>query len=210
MIKIALADDHKLFAQGVANLLNEEEDFEVVEVFKNGRDFLRFKDLHNLDILITDMNMPGMDGMALIESLKNNQAKIKIIVLSMYDDEKIFKECVKRGIDAYVLKDADPDELIFTIREVMENRHVLNFQRVLKQMDNPNQYDDVYRLKYQLSKREIEVLKLIAEGKTNKEIAELLALSVHTVETHRKHIHNKLGVSNSIELLKKTQEINLK
>lgn len=209
MIKIAIADDHKLFAQGVANLLNEVEDFEVVDVFKNGKDFLRFKDLNSLDILITDMNMPGMDGMALIESLKSSQAKIKIIVLSMYDDEKIFKECVRRGIDSYVLKDADPEELICTIREVMEDRHVLNFQRVLKQMDNPSQYDDVYRRKYQLSKREIEVLKLIAEGKTNKDVAEILALSVHTVETHRKHIHNKLGVSNSIELLKKTQEINL-
>ena len=171
--------------------------------------FRSFCSQHEPDVVLMDMNMPGMDGMALIENLKSNQAKIKIIVLSMYDDEKIFKECVRRGIDAYVLKDADPDELIFTIREVMEDRHVLNFQRVLKQMDNPSQYDDVYRMKYQLSKREIEVLKLIAEGKTNKEIAQILTLSVHTVETHRKHIHNKLGVSNSIELLKKTQEMNL-
>lgn len=208
-IKIAIADDHKLFAQGVANLLKEEVEFEVVGVFKNGQDLLRFLEIHKLDVVITDMNMPGMDGMGLISQLKANKVNVKIIVLSMYDDEKIFKECVKLGIDAYVLKDADPDELIYIIKEVAEDRYVLNFQQVLKQLDDDGQYDDVYRLKFQLSKREIEVLKLITEGKANKEIASLLSLSVYTVETHRKHIHHKLGVSNGIELIKKTQEMNL-
>lgn len=209
MLKIAIADDHKLFAQGVANLLKEEADFEVVGIFKNGRELLRFMDTNSVDVILTDMNMPGMDGMALIENLRGNQIKTKIIVLSMYDDEKIYKECVRLGVNAYVLKDADPDELIYTIREVAEDRHIMNFQRVLKQMDGSSSYDDSYKLKYQLSKREIEVLKLITDGKSNKEIAATLALSVYTVETHRKNIHHKLGVSNSIELLKKTQEMNL-
>lgn len=209
MLKIAIADDHKLFAQGVANLLKEEPDFEVVGIFKNGRELLRFMDTNSVDVILTDMNMPGMDGMALIENLRGNQIKTKIIVLSMYDDEKIYKECVRLGVNAYVLKDADPDELIYTIRDVAEDRHIMNFQRVLKQMDGSSPYDDSYKLKYQLSKREIEVLKLITDGKSNKEIAATLALSVYTVETHRKNIHHKLGVSNSIELLKKTQEMNL-
>ncbi len=209
MLKIAIADDHKLFAQGVANLLQEADDFEVVGLFKNGRELLRFMDANPLDVIITDMNMPGMDGMALIESLRSNQVKTKIIVLSMYDDEKIFKECVKLGVNAYVLKDADPDELLYTIREVAEDRHIMSFQRVLKQPDSGPYEDDTYKLKHQLSKREIEVLKLIADGKTNKEIAAELMLSVYTIETHRKNIHHKLGVSNSIELLKKTQEMNL-
>lgn len=209
MLKIVIADDHKLFAQGVANLLKEEDDFEVIGLFKNGKELLSFMETVHPDVIITDMNMPGMDGMALIENLKANQVNTKIIVLSMYDDEKIFKECIKLGVNAYVLKDADPDELIYTIREVAEDRHIMNFQRVLKQLDNPGPYDDSYKLKYQLSKREIEVLKLIADGKSNKEIASILMLSVYTVETHRKNIHQKLGVSNSIELLKKTQEMNL-
>lgn len=208
MVKIAIADDHKLFAQGVANLLDEEEDFEVVGVFSSGMALLRFLDQCPIDLIITDMNMPGMDGMVLIQNLKKNKVNSKIIVLSMYDDEKIFRKCVKQGIDAYVLKDADPDELIFTIKEVIEERHVMNFERMLKQMEN-DQYDDAYKLKYKLSKREIEVLKQVIQGKTNKEIAGQLFLSVFTVETHRKHIHQKLGVSNSIELMRKTQEMNL-
>jgi len=209
MTRIAIADDHQLFAQGVANLLKEDTELEVVGVFRNGLNLLRFLDTNPLDLLITDMNMPGMDGLALIESIKRRKLDIKIVVLSMYDDEKIFKNCLKQGIDAYVLKDADPDELVYTIKEVIEDRHIINFQRILKQMDDDGQYDDIYRLKFQLSKREIEVLKLILEGKTNREIADHLALSIFTVETHRKHIHSKLGVSNSIELMKKTQEMNL-
>lgn len=208
MIKIAIADDHILFAQGVATLLRDEEGFEVVAVFKDGSGLLHFLKAQEVDVIITDMNMPGMDGMALIKNLRADKAKTKIIVLSMYDDEKIFKECVKLGIDAYVLKDADPDELIYTIKEVVENRHIINFQRVLKQMDE-GAYDDPYRLKFQLSKREIEVLKYITQGHTNKEIADLLFLSVFTIETHRKHIHQKLGVSNGIELMRKTQGMDL-
>jgi DNA-binding NarL/FixJ family response regulator len=208
MIKIIIADDHKMFAQGVANLLREEKEFDVVGVFTSGKDLLGFLQQHPIDLIITDMNMPGMDGMALIQSLKNSQVKSRIIVLSMYDEEGIFKKCVKQGIDAYVLKDADPDELIYTIKEVMEDRHIINFSRVLKQVDD-DKYDDAYKLKFKLSKREIEVLKEILQGKTNKEIADHLFLSVYTVETHRKHIHQKLGVSNSIELMKKSQEMNL-
>lgn len=208
MIKIAIADDHKLFAQGVANLLEEVGEFWVVGIFTNGRALVNFLLQNQVDLIITDMNMPGMDGMALIQNLKQNKVKSKIIVLSMYDDEKIYKQCVKQGIDAYVLKDADHEELILTIQEVMEDRHVMNFQRMINQIDN-NQYDDSYKQKFNLSKREIEVLKEVLQGKTNKEIADFLCLSVFTVETHRKHIHQKLGVSNSIELMKKTQEMNL-
>jgi DNA-binding NarL/FixJ family response regulator len=208
MIKIAIADDHKLFAQGVANLLEEVGEFEVVGVFTNGMTLVNFLQENAIDLIITDMNMPGMDGMALIQNLKHNKVRSKIIVLSMYDDENIYKQCVKQGIDAYVLKDADHEELILTIQEVMEDRHVMNFQRMMHQIDN-DLYDDAYKQKFKLSKREIEVLKQVLQGKTNKEIADCLFLSVFTVETHRKHIHQKLGVSNSIELMKKTQEMNL-
>ena len=208
MIKIAIADDHKMLAQGVANLLEEDKEFEVAGVFFSGAELLEFLNIRRVDLVITDMNMPGMDGVALIQNLKKRKIKSKIIVLSMYDDEKIFKKCQQQGVDAYVLKDADPDELIYTIKEVMENRHIMSFQRVLTQMDN-DQYDDAYKLKFKLSKREIDVLKLLIQGKTNREIADILFLSVFTIETHRKHLYQKLSVSNSIELLNKAREMKL-
>lgn len=205
-----MADDHKMFAQGMASILDKEPDFEVVGIFTNGKQVLNYLQQQEADILITDMNMPGMDGIGLIQELKKQKNKIKIIVLSMYDEEEIFKNCVKQGINAYVLKNADPEELVFTIHEVIEKRHIINFQHVLYQAeDNPFDHLDGYALKFKLSKREFEILRYIAKGKTNKEIADTLYLSVHTVETHRKHIHTKLNVSSSSELIKKALDMGL-
>lgn len=205
-----MADDHKMFAQGMANILKREPDFDIVGIFNNGRQVLSHLQHQEVDLLITDMNMPGMDGIGLIQELKKQKIKIKIIVLSMYDDEEIFKNCIKQGVSAYVLKNADPDELVYTIREVMEKRHIINFEHVLYQAeDNPFDHLDTYALKFKLSKREFEILSYIAKGKTNKEIADILHLSVHTVETHRKHIHTKLNVSSSAELIKKALDMGL-
>jgi DNA-binding NarL/FixJ family response regulator len=205
-----MADDHKMFAQGMANILKREPDFDIVGIFNNGKQVLSHLQHQEVDLLITDMNMPGMDGIGLIQELKKKKIKIKIIVLSMYDDEEIFKNCIKQGVSGYVLKNADPDELVYTIREVMEKRHIINFEHVLYQAeDNPFDHLDTYALKFKLSKREFEILSYIAKGKTNKEIADILHLSVHTVETHRKHIHTKLNVSSSAELIKKALDIGL-
>ncbi len=209
-IRIVLADDHRMFAVGIENLLKKQKDFKVIGVFNNGREVLQQLKDTPADLLITDMNMPGMDGMNLIQHLKKEKTKLKIIVLSMYDEEEIFKKCIKQGVDAYVLKNADPDELIYTIREVVENRHVAHYQHVLNQAEDDIYSDlDVYKLKFKLSKREFEILKYLAKGMSNKEIAELLHLSVHTVETHRKHIYTKLKVSTSAELIKKALDMGL-
>jgi DNA-binding NarL/FixJ family response regulator len=126
----------------------------------------------------------------------------------MYDDEKIFKRVVKEGADAFILKDADPDELIFTINEVFEGRHLHNFERIKKQAAQ-GIYFDAFRAKYKLSRRETEIIRLIKDGILNKEIAEILNLSQQTIESHRKNIHIKLGVNSRIELVNKAYEMNL-
>ncbi|WP_215225629.1 response regulator transcription factor [Echinicola shivajiensis] len=208
MIRLVLADDHKMFAKGIANLLEKEEDMEILSIFSNGKDLVEFVKNNKVDVVLTDMNMPGMDGLGAIEQINKQKIKIKMIVLSMYDDEDIFKKCQKQGVNAYVLKDADPDELIYTIREVFEGHHVMHFERVLKQVDE-DQYFDAYKQKFKLSRRELQILKLIKDGNSNHGIAEELFLSVYTVETHRKNIHNKLGVNNSVELMRKAIEMNL-
>lgn len=208
MIRLVLADDHKMFAKGIANLLEKEEDMEILSIFSNGKDLVEFVRNNEVDVVLTDMNMPGMDGLGAIEQINKQKIKTKMIVLSMYDDEDIFKKCQKQGVDAYVLKDADPDELIYTIREVFEGHHVMHFERVLKQVDE-DQYFDAYKQKFKLSRRELQILKLIKDGNSNHGIAEELFLSVYTVETHRKNIHNKLGVNNSVELMRKAIEMNL-
>jgi DNA-binding NarL/FixJ family response regulator len=205
-----MADDHKMFAKGIANILAGEEDFKVLGIFQNGLEVLEYLEKSsNPDVVLTDLNMPGMDGIKLIQNIRQKCKRCKIIVLSMYDEEEIFKSCVKEGIHGYVLKDADPDELIYTIREVVENRHILHFPNVLKQASE-DIYIDVYKEKFKLSRRELEILKLIVlNGKSNRDIAEALNLSIHTIETHRKKIHLKLDVTNATELIKKGLEMNL-
>ncbi|WP_194776006.1 response regulator transcription factor [Pararhodonellum marinum] len=208
MIGIVLADDHKMFAKGIANLLDQVEDLEVLGIFQTGGDLLNYLENHEVDLVLTDMNMPGIDGLGVIQEIRKRKLKCKIIVLSMYDEEEIFKKCIKQGIDAYVLKDADPDELIYTIHEVLENNHIISFDKVLKQAEDDG-YFDAYKLKYKLSKREIQIIRMLKQGKTNKEIADDLYLSVYTVETHRKNMYKKLGINSSLEFLKIVLELDI-
>lgn len=208
MIRIALADDHKMFAKGIASLLEEEEDFSIEGIFSNGKELIDFLKKKSVDIVLTDMNMPAMDGIGVLEALKKGHSYSKIIVLSMYDDENIYNRCIKLGANAYVLKNADPDELIYTIREVYEGNHIASFQKVIGQ-NQEDQYTDFYREKFKLSKRELQILQLIKDGLTNKGIAEKLYLSTHTVEAHRKKIHAKLEVSSVAELIRKALDMGL-
>jgi DNA-binding NarL/FixJ family response regulator len=207
-IKIALADDHKLFAKGIEGMLSEEEDFDVLDVFTNGQELLAFISKKHVDVVITDMNMPVVDGEGVIKAIKKGKKDTKVIVLSMYDEESIFKKCQQLGADAYVLKDADPDELIYTIREVHEGVHVMSFQKAIQQ-SNDDYAHDGFKDRYKLSKRELQILTMIKNGKINREIAEELHLSQLTVESHRKKIHSKLGVSSAIELVKRAIEMKL-
>jgi DNA-binding NarL/FixJ family response regulator len=208
MIKLVIADDHNLFAKGIASILAEEEDLIVINTFPNGKELVDFLGSIPVDVILTDLNMPVLDGFGVVEAVKNTFPKIKVVVLSMYDEEKIYKKVLSVGADAFILKDADPDELIFTIHEVFEGRHVHNFERVKKQASQ-DVYFDGFRQKYKLSRRETEIIQLIKDGNQNKDIAEILSLSQQTIETHRKNIHTKLGVSSRIELVNKAYEMNL-
>jgi len=208
MITIALADDHKMFAKGIETLLEEEDDFVIKGVFSNGLELLNFLKSHHVDVVLTDMNMPQMDGMGVVEAVKRGISQTKVIVLSMYDDKDIYERSIKLGADAYVLKGSDPDELIYTIREVHDGSYIQGFQKLLFQQDD-GKFPDHFKERFKLSRRELEILRLIKDGHLNKEIADILSLSQHTVESHRKKIHQKLGVSSAVELVKKAIEMNL-
>lgn len=209
MIRIALADDHKMFARGLESLLEEEEDMEILGVFANGKELLDFLSKNPVDIVLTDMNMPLMDGMAVLQEVGALYPKTKVIVLSMYADVVIFEKSKKLGAAAYVLKDADPDELKYTIREVYEGSYIMSFQKVLAQNEDEPFGLDAFKEKFKLSRRELQILRMIKDGLMNKEIADQLHLSIHTVESHRKNIHQKLGVSTAVDLVKKAIEMNL-
>lgn len=207
MIRIALADDHTLFAKGLEGLLEEHEDLKVLGLFPNGKELLDFLPGNDVDVVLTDLNMPILDGFGVLDACKKKFPNIKVVVLSMYDDEKIYKNCIQKGTDAFILKDADPDELVFTIHEVFEGRHVKSFARVIQQANQDSFYDS-FRVKYKLSRREVEIMRMIKDGILNKDIAKELSLSVQTVETHRKNVYLKLQVSTRIELVNKANEMN--
>jgi len=208
MIRIALADDHKMFAKGIASLLEDDDDLKIEGIFSNGLALMEFLESHEVDVVLTDMNMPLLDGAGVIEAVKRLNPDLKVIVLSMYDDEAIFNKCQKLGANAYILKNADSDELIYTIKEVHEGSHIMNFQKVLSQNIDDG-YTDYYKQKFKLSKRELQLVRMIKRGMTNREVAEELHLSIHTVEAHRKKVHAKLGVSSIAELVKKAFEIGI-
>lgn len=207
MIRVALADDHTLFAKGIEGLLEEHDDLKILGIFPNGKELIEFLSANDVDVVLTDLNMPILNGFGVLDTCKNNFPQVKVVVLSMYDDEKIYKNCMQKGADAFILKDADPDELIFTIHEVFEGRHVKSFARVIQQANQDIFYDS-FRVKYKLSRREVEIMRMIKDGILNKEIAMELSLSVQTVETHRKNIYLKLQVSTRIELVNKANEMN--
>lgn len=206
MIKIALADDHKLFAKGLEGLIGEHPEFEVVGIFTNGLDLIEYLRDHQVDIVLTDLNMPTIDGFEVLKYCKEYHPRLKVVVISMYDEERIFREARDLGMDGFLLKDADPDELIFTLQEVHEGRHVINFSRVIQQVDQ-GKFFDAFRIKYKLSRREAQIIKMIGEGLVNKEIAKALNLSTQTVETHRKNINQKLQVNSLLDLVRKIREI---
>ncbi|MFC3416628.1 response regulator [Algoriphagus hitonicola] len=208
MIRIAIADDHTLFAKGIEGLLEEHPEFEIRGVFANGQELVDFTQDHEVDVVLTDLNMPVLDGFGVLDHIRKEHPETKVIVLSMYDEEKIFKESIDKGADGFILKDADPDELVFTIHEVYEGRHVINFDRIIEQA-RPNAFYDSFRDKYKLSRREVQIITLVKDGFTNKEIAKKLGLSQNTIETHRKNIHHKLGVNSRVELVNKAYEMNL-
>lgn len=208
MIRIVLADDHKLFAKALEGLIEEHEGFLVEEVFPNGKELLEYLKNNTIDVILTDLNMPLVNGFEVLKYAKTHYPATKVIVLSMYDEEKIFKEAIHLGADAFILKDADPDELIFTITEVYEGRYLKNFNRVIEQ-SKQGPFFDGFREKYRLSRRETQILKMISEGMISKDIADSLSLSIQTIETHRKNINQKLQINSMVDLINKVKEMNL-
>jgi DNA-binding NarL/FixJ family response regulator len=202
MINIVIADDHTLFAKGLASILSEEQDFNIKGVFNDGRSMLDFVKNQAVDIAIIDLNIPQFDGRETLAKLnESGDFNLKRIIVSMYAEEALLNNCYDLGIDAYVLKDTEPDILKHIIREVYEGIHNINETEISKPKKG-HYFRDDFNSKYQLSKREIEVVSLIVEGHTNVKIAEMLFLSTFTVDTHRKNILRKLGLKNIAELIK--------
>ena len=204
-ITIVIADDHAVVRSGLRMLLDAEPDFEVVAEAGDMDSAIRYVRGHKPSILILDLNMPGEPSLPAIPRLRQEFPNTQVVVLTMQSDPAFAREAMRAGALGYVLKEAADAELVEAVRLAAEGRNYLHPQlgaRLAAEPEAEGPSDN-------LSEREVEVLRLIALGHTNTEIAEQLYLSVRTVESHRAHIQQKLALSTRAELVRYALEHHL-
>jgi two-component system response regulator NreC len=198
-VRIVLADDHAVVRSGLRMLLDAEPDFEVVAEAGDVDTATRYVRGHKPAVLILDLNMPGEPSLPAIPTLRNEFPNTQIVVLTMQSDPAFAREAMRAGALGYVLKEAADDELVEAVRQAAQGRTYLNPELGARLAMEPSTTSG---LPDDLTDREVEVLRLIALGHTNNEIAGQLYLSVRTVESHRAHIQQKLRLSTRAELVR--------
>jgi two-component system response regulator NreC len=196
-IKIVIADDHAIVRRGLRQLLDNEEGFEVVAEAEDVDSARRYLRGHHPDVLVLDLNMPGEPSIEAIPKLREEFPETQIVVLTMQNEPAYARSALSAGVLGYVLKESADAELVEAIRAAYAGEHYLNPRLGAKVAAEPPPGPPDG-----LSERELEILRLIALGYTNSQVAEELFLSVRTVETHRAHIQQKLGLSDRAELVR--------
>jgi len=194
-IRIVLADDHDLVRSGIKALLSMVDGVDVIAEAHDGRELVKLVESLNPDVVMTDISMPGMDGIAAISEIHNKHPQVRLLVLSMYDTVDFVKRAVASGACGYLMKDAPPFELEQAVRSVMATGSYFSpaiAQRLL-QPSEPTVDDE-------LTHRQVEILKLIAQGRASKEIAYELGLSPKTVDVHRARIMERLHLNDIASL----------
>lgn len=194
-IKIFLADDHELFLQGLVALLKESEAFEIVGTAKNGQEVLDQIEGLEIDILILDIEMPGINGIEVAKVVKVKYPDTKILALSMYNEKRFILKMINLGINGYVLKDKSRELLEHAIRQIEGGNNYFS-PEVMNELSKPDNQAIKSPEEVKLSEREMEVLIEVAKGLTSKEVGEKLYITETTVSTHRRNIMKKLNVPN--------------
>lgn len=194
-IKILIADDHSMVREGLKQLIELEEDIEVVAQAGDGQDALNKIKEYSPDVVLLDINMPIMNGLEVLEKLKQQHINVNVLILTIHNEIEYLYRAVEIGVNGYVLKDSESDVLIKAIRSIFNgesyiqpNMASLLFKKINGELDNQAKHN-------KLTKREIEVLKLITQGLLNKEIADQLCISEKTVKNHVSNIFKKIEVS---------------
>jgi two-component system NarL family response regulator len=191
---VLLVDDHALLRTGVANIINQEADLQVVAEAGNGEEALAAYDRHHPDVTLLDLRMPVMEGVEVVRRLRERDPRARVIVLTTYDTDEEISRALKAGAKAYVLKDISADDLVTCIRDVLAGKSYLAPAAAAKLAEGVT--------RVHLTPRELAALRLMADGKSNKEIASELGISDRTVKTHLGHLFEKLGVTSRTEAVK--------
>ena len=198
--RILIADDHALVRQGLKHVINAEHDLEVVAEAADGAEAVKRALAGDIHLAILDVSMPRMTGLQAARELAHRRPELRLLMLSMYDNERFLFEALKAGASGYVLKSGADDDIVDACRAAMRGQSFLYPPAVsalvrdfLDRADKAGDYDP-------LTPRELEVLKLVAEGKSSRQIAELLVVSIKTVERHRADILHRLGLRDRVDL----------
>ena len=204
MINLIIADDHDLFRFGLSELLKKHSDINVVKTVSDGQELIKsLENIKEIDVILLDISMPNMDGFEVLKKMNSTDSRTKPIIISMHNEGNYIAKCAKEGAYGYLIKNADEEELLLSIRTVAKGKKYFG-PEISEKMVNFMSENRVSA--NQLSNKENEVLQLISKGMTTKEIAVKLFVSSRTIETHRANILKKLEVKNTAALIKKATE----
>ncbi|MBU1101293.1 MAG: response regulator transcription factor [Bacteroidetes bacterium] len=199
MFNIIIVEDHPIFKDGLKNLLEKEIDFQVTDIVSSTEELLNKLTENKYDIIISDVDLPGRSGIEVLPDMKKMQPKVPVLILSMHSEENTGFRAIKAGADSYLSKEADPSEILKAVRTLLTGRKYITSRLAEKLAFQVSSNSDKKPHEL-LSNREFEVMRLIALGKTIKEIGDILSLSINTVNTYRNRIFQKMSVSSNIDL----------
>lgn len=206
-LNLIIADDHSLFTEGLRSLLQKEEDMTVIAVAGDGKELLDILHNANPDIILMDINMPKLNGIEATRYINQTRKDIKIIILSTYNEEHLIEKTKQNGANGYLLKNSSKEDLLQTIRLVAQGQSSFPYRS--PKISDLFSENDSFLKQFNITGRELEIIKYIKEGNTNQQIADKLFLSIYTVETHRRNIMRKLNLTNPGQLMKFIMENNL-
>ncbi|HYS55036.1 MAG TPA: response regulator transcription factor [Thermoanaerobaculia bacterium] len=199
-IRIVLADDHRIILEGLEQLFSREKDFEVIGTATNGEDALESVRNKKPDILVLDINMPKGNGLWVLKNVHTEKLKTRVVLLTATLDDDEVLEAMQSGVSGLVLKEAAAVNLVDTVRRVQRGERALEPMLVSRALERLSQREEAKKIVEVLSKRETEIVKMVATGLRNKEIALKLSIGEGTVKTHLHTIYEKLGVHGRVEL----------
>ena len=213
MIEVALVDDNSFLLKTTQEKLSFFDDISIKLIAYDGQELLnKLEENHNIDIILMDIEMPGMNGIEATFQVKTKYPHIKILVLTVFDDDENIFNIIKAGADGYLLKEITPNELYQAIHETLNGGAAMHPSiafKTLKLLRNPHDFENKCDLEFKLSPREIEVLEQLSKGLSYNAIAENLFLSPSTIRKHIENIYKKLQVHNKLEAVEKARNNNL-
>jgi len=202
IIKTIIVDDHQMLIDGIKSLLRKEKHIEFCAECHDGFEAINFIKNKEVDLVITDINMPNMNGIELTKAIKKDFPNIKVLVLSMFNDKSIVREIIASEAEGYILKNTGKDELKNAIEKIANNSTYFSNEVIAVLMQDVKKEKIIEDKIHQLTPREIEIIKLITKEFTTNEIAEKLFISPRTVDTHRKNILEKTNSKTIVGLIK--------